>query len=186
MITKVRQLLIGLAAVAMALFGFSGINTSIASTSVGGDASTDATTSAAADTLPACSWYVTGLAESLALTNGDDMEYVGNDYTLEASDEDITIFFSASETADQRCSFYDDEKGVTVEVSWAGETFTTGTADTSMDFAVDDALETEGNVTVDITYEGSCGGDWTAGDTSSIGVDSSPLTPASISNENIA
>ncbi len=116
MVAKLRQLLIGLAAVAMAVFGFSGINTSIAATSVGGDGGEDATTTASADTLPACSWYVTGLASSIALTNGDDMEYVSNDYTLEATDDNITIFFSASDTANERCSFYDDEKGVTVEV----------------------------------------------------------------------
>jgi hypothetical protein len=185
MVAKLRQLLIGLAAVAMAVFGFSGISTSIAATSVGGDADTEATTSATAETLPACSWYVTGLAESIALTNGDDMEYVGNDYTLEATDEGITIFFSASDTADQRCSFYDDEKGVTVEVSWAGESFTTGTLDTSMDFAVNDALETSGNVTVDIVYAGECSDDWIAGGTTSIGVDLSPLTPAEITNESV-
>lgn len=185
MVAKLRQLLIGLAAVTMAVFGFSGINTSIAATSVGGDASQDATTTASADTLPACSWYVTGLASSIALTNGDDMEYVGNDYTLEATDEDITIFFSASDTANERCSFYDDEKGVAVEVSWVGESFTAGGLDTSMDFAVNDALETEGNVTVDIVYAGECSADWIAGGTTSIGVDSSPLTPASITNTSV-
>jgi hypothetical protein len=153
---------------------------------VGGDADTEATTTASADTLAACSWYVTGLATSLELTNGDDMEYVGDDYTLRATDDGITIFFSASDTPDQRCSFYDDEKGVEVQVAWVGDSFSTGTADTSLDFAVGDALESGGNVQVDITYDGTCSPDWVAGATKSIGVDTSPLVPASISDGDVS
>ena len=186
MVQRLKQILMGISAIALAVFGFSGVNSGIAATEVGGTDSVDADTTASSDTLAACSWYVTGLAEEIVLENGDDMEYVGDDYTLEATDEGIQIFFSASDTPDQRCSFYDDEKGVTVEVSWSGTSFSTGTLDTSMDFSVDDALETSGEVTVDITYAGSCSGDWSAGATKSIGVDSSPLEPATITNEAVA
>lgn len=186
MVQRLKQILMGISAIALAVFGFSGVNSGIAATEVGGTDSVDASTTATSDTLAACSWYVTGLAEAISLVNGDDMEYVGNDYTLEATDEGIQIFFSASDTPDQRCSFYDDEKGITVEVAWAGESFSTGTADNSMDFAVSDALESGGNVTVDITYAGTCSDDWTAGATKSIGVDISPLEPATISNAAVA
>jgi hypothetical protein len=186
MIKKMRQVSVGLAALALATFGLSGVNSGIAATSVGGTGEVDATTSADADTLAACSWYVTGLATELALANGDDMEYVGNDYTLSATDEGIQIFFSASDTPNQRCSFYDDERGVEVQVSWTGEAFVKGGEDTSLDFAVGDALEEGGTVTVDITYDGDCTADWTAGDTKSIGVDLSPLIPATIGNTDVA
>ena len=186
MIKKVKQIAIAFAALALATFGLTGVNSGIAATEVGGVDEVPATTTAGADTLEACSWYVTGLAADIALANGDDMEYVGNDYTLTATDEDIQIFFSASDTPSQRCSFYDDERGVQVQVAWAGEDFTTGTLDTSLDFSVGDDLEAGGSVTVDITYDGECSEDWTAGATKSIGVDVTPLVPASIANDAVS
>lgn len=180
-----KQILIGLGAALLAVLGFSGISSGTAATSVGGDGDVEATTSASADTLEACSWYVTGLASTIVLANEDDMEYVGNDYVLQAEDNEIQIFFSASDTPSERCSFYDDERGVSVEVSWVGNSFTTGTADDSMDFTINDPLESgdPDGVTLDIAYtDDDCSADWDAGATKRIGVDLLPLTPASITD----
>ena len=113
------------------------------------------------------------------------MEYVGDDYTLSASDEGVNVYFSGTDAEDERCSFYDDVRGAGVDVTWDGVAFTTGTADVSLDWNLGLELETGGGVSsLDVLYEkATCDAAFTAGGAVSI-TDSSPtpLTPASITD----
>ena len=193
---KLRNLATGFAATCLAVYAFSGISMGSAATGVGGTDSFGTNASASADTLAACAWYVSGVDPSVSLTNTSGMEYVGDDYELTGSNSsDISIFFSGSDSADTRCSFYDDEKGVAVNVSWTGTTFAKGGGDASLDFQAGDALENpannvDGQSSFNITYTagaGSCTGGWTSGATERItGVATPPLTPASIADVDVA
>jgi hypothetical protein len=121
---KFTQIALGLSAVCLSVYGFSGISVGSAETGVGGTASFGTDSTASADTLAACAWYVSGVDAAVTLSNSSGMEYVGNDYELSgANSGDIGIFFSGDSTPDQRCSFYDDEKGVEVNVSWRWNLF---------------------------------------------------------------
>jgi len=190
---KFKHIALGFSAVCLSVYGFSGISIGSAATGVGGTASFGTDSSADADTLAACAWYVSGVDPSVTLSNTSGMEYVGNDYELSGQNSgDIGIFFSGSSSPDQRCSFYDDEKGVSVNVSWTGTSFSTGTGDASLDFAAGDALEDptsngDGVSSFNITYtKGTCGSDWVAGATQKITSGATPpLTPASISDEDV-
>lgn len=190
---KVKQFGLGIGAVCLSMYGFSGISTGFAETTVVTAAQTS-TSEATADTLPACSWYVSGVDDAIALTHPLDMEYVGDDYELRGENEgDISVYFSGGETPDTRCSFYDDEKGVDVQVTWSGTAFTNSDpTDTSLNFQAGDELENvlsnDGDPsTFNVTYDGeTCNGDWVAGDAKKIGIDISPIVPASIGDVAVA
>ena len=193
---KLLNIATGFAATCLAVYGFSGISMGSAETGVGGTASFGTDADAAADTLAACAWYVSGVDPTVSLTNESGMEYVGDDYELSGSNTTpISIFFSGSDSPDSRCSFYDDEKGVSVEVSWSGTAFVKGGGDASLDFEAGDGLEdasnnVDGQSSFNITYDavvGSCTGGWNSGATERItGIAVPPLTPASIADEDVA
>lgn len=193
---KISQIAIGFSAVCLSVYGFSGISMGSAATGVGGTALFDTAADASAETLAACAWYVSGVDPSVSLTNTSGMEYVGDDYELSgANSAPISIFFSGSDSAGTRCSFYDDEKGVSVNVNWDGTAFTKGGGDTSLDFAAGDALEdptvnVDGQSSFNITYDadaGSCTGGWNSGATERITSGATPpLTPASIADLDVA
>lgn len=194
MIRIVKNTAVSVAAIALSMFGLSGLSSSVAETVVGGTSSFDTANTASAETLAACGWYVSGVDESVELSNASGMEYVGNDYELSGQNsQPISIFFSGTSAPDDRCSFYDDEKGVEVNVTWSGTTFTASGADHSLDFAAGDPLEDAASndgdpSTFNITYtKDGCNGDWTAGDSVKISdLSTPPLVPASIANMSVA
>ena len=194
MIRIVKNTAISVAAISLSIFGLSGLSSGIAATTVGGTSSFDTTNTASADTLAACSWYVSGVDPSVTLSNASGMEYVGNDYELSGENSQaVSIFFSGSSSPDDRCSFYDDEKGVNVAVSWDGTEFTASGSDHSLDFKAGDLLEDPASnggdpSTFNITYtKEGCNDDWTAGSSVKISDGSTPpLHPASIADASVA
>jgi hypothetical protein len=183
--SKVKAFAILPIAASLTFFGLQAVTSSVAATS-SGSVSTPATTGATASTIEDCDWYLDGVATSLALTAEDELEYVGNDYTMSADDGLINFYFSGTETSSTRCSFYDDVKGAAVEVSWTGDSFT-ATTDASLDWALGTALETgPGISSLDVSYTptAECDEEFGAGGSVSISdPEDSPLTPASISND---
>ena len=179
---KIKAFAILPVAAALTFFGLQAVSASFADTTGVGE--TAATTGADASTIEDCEWYLNGVSDSLSLTNTTGMEYVGDDYTLSASDEGVNVYFSGLEAEDERCSFYDDVRGAGVEVSWDGVEFLTGSADVSLDWTLGDALETIGVSSLDVTYDkATCDDAFTAGGAVSITSDAvSPLSPASISD----
>jgi len=175
-------------AASLTFFGLQAVTSSVAATSSGSE-STPATTGATAQTIEDCDWYLDGVATALALTAEDELEYIGNDYTMSADDEGINFYFSGTADAGVRCSFYDDVKGAAVEVSWTGDAFTS-TTDASLDWNLGDSLETGPAISsLDVAYEPTlvCDAAFGPGDSVSISDPlDSPLTPASISNEQTA
>jgi hypothetical protein len=186
---KIKALAILPLAASLTFFGLQAITASFAATSVGSE-ETDASTGASALTIDDCDWYLDGVEDELTLVHDSLMEYVGNDYELAATNDGVKVYFSGTEIEDVRCSFYDDIRGVDVEVSWealgAGFTNTTP-GDTSLDWALGDSLEDGGVSSLDVAYlpvVGSCDAAFGEGGSVSIdGVEISPLTPASISSE---
>ena len=180
---KIKAFAILPLAAALTIFGLQAVSASFAATT--GEGETAATTGAEASTIEDCEWYLNGVATELSLTNDSGMEYVGNDYTLSASDESVNVYFSGTETPDERCSFYDDVRGAGVDVTWDGVAFATGTADDSLDWTLGQGLETGPAVSsLDVTYtKDSCDDAFDAGDAVSItNVTGSPITPALISD----
>jgi hypothetical protein len=175
-------------AASLTFFGLQAVTSSVAATSSGSEA-TPATTGATAATIEDCDWYLDGVATDLALTAEDELEYIGNDYTMSVADAGINFYFSGTETEDARCSFYDDVKGAAVEVSWTGDSFT-ATTDASLDWALGTALETGPGVSsLDVAYTPTADCDSAFGDGDSVSISNpadSPLVPASISNEETA
>ena len=180
---KIKAFAILPVAAALTFFGLQAVSASFAATTGVGE--TAATTGADATTIEDCEWYLTGVSDSLTLTSADSLEYIGDDLTLTDSDADVNVYFSGTDTEDQRCSFYDDVRGAGVDVTWDGVAFTTGTVDDSLDWNLGLALETGGGVSsLDVDYDkATCDEEFTAGGAVSI-TDSSPtpLTPASITN----
>lgn len=145
-----------------ALLVIAGTQSSIgafAATGIEGDAVTDVTTSASADSILQCAWRIGGVASTVALANTDpELEYVGSEYALVGSDEGIKIFLSGDATESTRCSFYNDYKGAQVKVSWDGTAFTSSTianpSDTSLSWNVSEKA-------LGITYaDATCTDDW--------------------------
>lgn len=146
-----------------ALLVIAGTQSSIgafAATGIEGTAAQDATTSASADSILQCGWRINGVASTISLANTDPtLEYVGSEYSLSGSDDDIKVFLSGSGTESTRCSFYNDYKGAQVKVSWDGTAFTSSTvanpSDTSLSWNVTDKA-------LGIAYaDASCSPDWT-------------------------
>jgi hypothetical protein len=166
-------------AASLTFFGLQVVTSSVAATTGVGE--TPATTGATAATIEDCEWYLDGVATELNLVNDSGMEYVGDDYTLTADVDDVSVYFSGTEVQDERCSFYDDVRGADVEVSWTGTGFTS-TTDDSLDWLLGATLEMGGKSSLDIDYEpGTCDASFDAGDSVSIDdVATSPLTPATI------
>lgn len=180
---KLKAIAILPLAASLTFFGLQAVSFSVAATT--GEGSTPATTGATAVTIEDCEWYLNGVEDELSLTNTSGMEYVGDDYELSVSDADVNVYFSGTDTEDERCSFYDDVRGAGVEVSWTGDSFSNADpSDTSLDWELGAALETSGVSSLDITYEaGACDVAFSAGATVSItNPEDSPLTPASISD----
>ena len=182
---KLKAIAILPLAASLTFFGLQAVSFSIAATT--GEGETPATTGATALTIEDCEWYLNGVADELSLTNTSGMEYVGDDYELSASDDVVNVYFSGTDTEDERCSFYDDVRGAGVEVSWTGDSFINATpGDTSLDWNLGDALETGPAISsLDITYEADvCDAAFTSGGAVSISDPAdSPLTPASISDD---
>lgn len=188
MINKVKAFAILPIAVSLTFFGLQAVTSSIASTTTVGE--TEASTGATAATIEDCEWYLDGVADILSLTHATDMEYVGDDYELTAENNGVIIYFSGTEDEDVRCSFYDDVRGIDVEVSWVGTSFANvDGSDTSLDWILGESLEDEAGVSsLDIEYvKGTCDDVFAAGTTVSItNIAMSPVSPASISDEDTA
>jgi hypothetical protein len=149
-----------------ALLVIAGTQSSIgafAATGIEGEAVTDVTTSASADSILQCAWRIGGVASTVALANTDpELEYVGSEYALVGSDEGIKIFLSGDATESTRCSFYNDYKGAQVKVSWDGTAFTSSTvanpSDTSLSWNVSEKA-------LGIAYtDADCAVDWVTED----------------------
>jgi hypothetical protein len=186
---KLKAIAILPLAASLTFFGLQAITASFAATSVESE-ETDATTGASALTIDDCDWYIDGVATELTLENDSGMEYVGDDYELSATNDGVKVYFSGTATEDVRCSFYDDIRGVDVDVSW--EALDAGFSnlaaeDTSLDWVLGDALEEGGPSSLVVSYvpvDASCDAAFGAGGSVSIdGVNTSPLTPATISSE---
>jgi hypothetical protein len=180
---KIKALAILPLAASLTFFGLQAVTSSVAATTGVGE--TPATTGATAQTIEDCEWYLNGVADELSLTNTSGMEYVGDDYTLTASDAAVNVYFSGTDVEDVRCSFYDDVRGAGVEVSWTGDSFSNeDPSDISLDWNLGDALEEAGVSSLDVTYVAdTCDAAFTSGGAVSISnPDDSPLTPASISD----
>ena len=180
---KVKAFAILPIAASLTFFGIQAVTFSVAATTGVGE--TPATTGATAATIEDCEWYLNGVDTELNLINDTGMEYVGDDYELSASDTGVNVYFSGTETQDERCSFYDDVRGAGVEVSWTGDAFSNADpTDTSLDWSLGDLLETSGVSSLDITYEeDACDVAFDSGSAVSITDPlDSPLTPASISD----
>ena len=189
---KIKAFAILPVAAALTFFGLQAVSASFADTTTYGE--TPATTGAMAQTIDDCDWYLDGVEDTLSLINETGGEYVGDDYVLTATNEGVKIYFSGTEDEEVRCSFYDDVRGVDVEVSWeaVGAGFaSTDAEDTSLNWLLGAPLETGGGLSsLDVEYTpvlDSCSDKFTAGGTVSIdGVETSPITPASISGDNTA
>jgi hypothetical protein len=173
-------------AASLVFFGVQTVTSSFAATT--GEGETPATTGASADTIEDCEWYLDGVDSVVTLENTTGMEYVGDDYTLTATADEVQVYFSGTSDIDNRCSFYDDVKGAAVEVDWTGTTFTNvDTSDTSLDWSLGvTALEsTPGTYSsLDVTYtKQECDDAFAGGTAVSISSEAvSPLYPASISD----
>lgn len=171
-------------AAALTIFGLQAVSASFAATT--GEGETPATTGAEASTIEDCEWYLDGVTDTLSLSNTDELEYIGDDLTLSASDPGVKVYFSGTVTEDERCSFYDDVRGAGVDVTWDGVAFATGTADTSLNWTLGTELETDPAAvsSLDVTYtKATCDAAFTAGGAVSItNTSPTPLTPASISD----
>ena len=173
-------------AASLVFFGVQTVTSSFAATT--GEGETPATTGASADTIEDCEWYLDGVDSVVTLENTTGMEYVGDDYTLTATADEVQVYFSGTSDIDNRCSFYDDVKGAAVEVDWTGTEFTNvdGT-DTSLDWSlgVTPLESTPGTYSsLDVTYtKQECDDVFAGGTAVSISSEAiSPLIPASISN----
>jgi len=168
---------------ALMFFGLQAVTASFADTSAGSDP-TNATTGAEAATIEDCDWYLTGVEESISLAHDGQIEYIGDDYELEAENLNINVYFSGTQIEDERCSFYDDVRGAYVAVTWNGTAFVAGGDDSSLDWSFGDLLETAGVSSLDITYTAqSCDPAFSAGVAAVITDQSAtPQVPASISN----
>jgi hypothetical protein len=122
------------------LLVIAGTQSSIIASAVGieGDAATEVTTSASAETIEMCGWRIDGVDPEISLANDDpSLEYVGNDYELTGLDEDILIYLSGDAVEETRCSFYSDYKGAQVKVSWTGSSFVSS-PDNSLSWDLED------------------------------------------------
>jgi hypothetical protein len=152
-----------------------------AATGIDGDAETDVTTSASADSILQCGWRIGGVATTIALANNvPTLKYIGSEYALAGEDTGISVFLSGGTDESVPCSFYNDYKGAQVKVSWDGVDFTSRTlaapTDTSLSWAVSDKP-------LNITYtDADCTADWTAGDSVTVNAAyvSTAVVPASI------
>jgi hypothetical protein len=177
-------------AASLVFFGVQTVTSSFAATT--GEGETPATTGASADTIEDCEWYLDGVDSVVTLENTTGMEYVGDDYTLTATADEVQVYFSGTSDMDNRCSFYDDVKGAAVEVDWTGTEFTNvdGT-DTSLDWSlgVTPLESTPGTYSsLDVTYtKQECDDVFAGGTAVSISSEAiSPLVPASITNDDTA
>jgi hypothetical protein len=168
---------------ALMFFGLQAVTASFAATSAGSDP-TSATTGAEAATIEDCDWYLTGVESSISLAHDGEMEYIGDDYTLEAENPNINVYFSGTETEDERCSFYDDVLGAHVAVTWNGIALVASGGDGSLNWNFGDSLESGGVSSLDITYTANtCDAAFDAGVAVSItDIAATPQVPASISN----
>lgn len=181
---KLKAIAILPLAASLTFFGLQAVTASFAATSAGSEPF-NATTGADAETLEDCEWYLNGVETTLSLVAESELEYVGDNYTLAVEDTDINVYFSGTESEDDRCSFYDDVQGARVAVSWDGVSFVAGGGDTSLDWSLGDALETSGTSALAIAYAtgSSCDVAFTSGLTAEITSDATtPQIPASIGN----
>jgi hypothetical protein len=180
--SKVKAFAILPIAASLTFFGLQVVTSSVAATTGVGE--TEASTGASASTIEDCEWYLDGVETDLSLEHATDMEYVGDDYTLEASDDGVSVYFSGTNTEDVRCSFYDDVRGADVEVTWDGTSFTNvDPTDISLNWSLGSALEETGVSSLDVTYtKATCDEAFTAGTAVEItATATSPLKPATIS-----
>lgn len=137
-----KKLLAVLAMPIAAIFMLGGVQSSVGAfaTGIEGDADTDATTAATADSILQCGWRMTGVDSAITLANSDpELEYTGTDFELQGSDSGLKVFLSGDATESTRCSFYNDYKGAQVKVSWSGDEFVSsraGVVDTSLSWFV--------------------------------------------------
>jgi hypothetical protein len=181
---KLKAIAILPLAASLTFFGLQAVTASFADT-IAGSEGIPASTGADADTLEDCEWYLNGVDTTLSLEAESDLEYVGDNYTLAIEDTDINVYFSGTSTPDARCSFYDDVQGARVAVSWDGISFVAGGGDTSLDWDLGDALETEGTSALEIEYATGtiCDAAFTSGLTAEITSGATtPQIPASIGN----
>lgn len=180
---KREKLLAILALPIAAVLVLAGVQTSVGAfaTGIEGDADTDATTAATADSILQCGWRMTGVDSTITLANTDaELEYTGTDFELQGSDSGLKVFLSGDATESTRCSFYNDYKGAQVKVSWDGNEFVSsrsGVTDTSLSWLVNEKP-------LLVTYaDDACAGSWTTNSDLTIGsafTSGNELVPAAI------
>jgi len=103
--------------------------------------SSTAVTATVAASIHTCSWYLQNVPESIALSNPENLEYIGRDLPLEAKDlADISVYFSGAAEKNDRCSFYDEVTGVELAMSIDGTGFY-NSGDTSLNWSFGESTD---------------------------------------------
>lgn len=153
----------------------------------------DASVSASTKTVPWCGWTVSGLPNTLVLTDtsvaaGQTSKYVGSEISLAGASGSISAFVSgtgAAATEDvDNCSWYGDDNkqglAMTVRASGAGFSATAaqGGADAGMGFDLTELKP----LSITPTYAASCANGFTTSDSLSVyagSLGSNPVTTKS-------
>jgi hypothetical protein len=132
------------------------------------------TTSSSVGTKPQCSWTLSGVEATMALTSAGSELYSGIDLAIAGSDSDISASVSGTD-----CAWYGYKKGATITIDTAASPkFTISDAlDTTMDFD----LTTSAPMSLAITH--ACGPEFVDDDTASIGGASISAQPFSITKD---
>jgi len=133
---------------------------------------------ATAETMAQCGWYMNNVGEEGGFDLIGTGKYIGEDYALTKTDEEINVYLSGSDVASTTCSTYGDAAGAELNVSWSGIGFADST-NPELDFTLADSP-------LVITYVSLCANpDWVLANPaiSLSGTYSSPLVPVSISGE---
>ena len=158
-------------------FAIVGLITALTVTSAGFAEEPDApagvpgTTSSSVGTKPQCSWTLSGVEATMALTSAGSELYSGTALAISGSDTGIAASVSGTD-----CSWYEYKKGATITISTpASPQFTINDADdTTMDFA----LTTLSPMSLAITH--ACGPEFVDDIAASIGGASISAEPFSI------
>jgi hypothetical protein len=125
---------------------------------------------ASADTMNQCGWYMDGVGETDFNLAGTG-QYIGNEYDLSDTDENINVYLSGTASSDQTCSTYGNARGAKLNVTWSGIGFTGDP--TGLDFTLSDSPLT-------IDYSSTCDPAWSTDAIELTGAQVLPLVAVSI------
>jgi hypothetical protein len=128
------------------------------------------TVTASADTMNQCGWYMDGVGETDFNLTGTG-QYIGNEYDLSDTDENIDVYLSGTIDEDQTCSTYGNARGAKLNVTWSGTGFE-GDLD-GLDFTLEDSP-------LRIDYSSTCDPYWSTEPIELGGAFTLPLVAVSI------